>query len=646
MKRTNKVENRFFTKSKKGQITIFVIIALVIVAGIAGYFILKDRIGISKVPAEFQGVYDYYLSCIESETEDGLSLLGTQGGYIELPEFEPGSEYAPFSSQLDFLGFGVPYWYYVSQNGLIKEQMPSLSDMQNDLDSYLEEKILECDFSDFRREGYDITLGSTTRVNSKINEQTVDVNVAQSLSISKGGGEDQRNVIVTNHNLETSSKLGKFYDIAKEIYTRQAEEMILENYAFDILNLYAPVSGTEISCSPLIWNPYNVVDDLQKGLNANLQMIRVQGEYYDSNEVNDYYIIDAGLNLKDEQVNFMYNPEWPSRFEIWPTKNNLMISESVGPSQGLSVAGFCYVSYKYIYDMYFPVLIQIGSLEDPESIFQFPVAVVISKNQLREALNVEPIYEEDELNICDNSNVDVSIYTYNVNLDPVEANVSYQCFTDVCYLGQTVDENGEARLDTKVPACSNGIITANAENYKETTYSFSSNQESIADVVMDKAYELQLEVYVDGKITNNLAVLTITENSEEQTGIETLAYPQSRSLKLSEGDYTFDLKVFTNKQLTLPESSEQKCVEVPRSGVLGVFGLKEDKCYDYVIPSQTLSTLLYAGGTQDYYITPSELNEAKKLRVYATSIDIPTKIEDLQKTYDLIDVKNLEISIL
>ena len=42
-----------------------------------------------------------------------------------IPEYEAGSEYMPFSSQLDFLGNPIPYWYYVSGNNIQREQVPS-----------------------------------------------------------------------------------------------------------------------------------------------------------------------------------------------------------------------------------------------------------------------------------------------------------------------------------------------------------------------------------------------------------------------------------------------------------------------------------------------------------------------------------------
>ncbi len=108
---------------KKGQVTIFIILAMLIVGGIIIYFSFSGGFG-SGVPPEFEEVYSYYLSCLEDTASYGVGLLGEQGGYIYLPEFEPGSAYMPFSSQLDFFGSGIPYWMYVSGNNLLKEQVP------------------------------------------------------------------------------------------------------------------------------------------------------------------------------------------------------------------------------------------------------------------------------------------------------------------------------------------------------------------------------------------------------------------------------------------------------------------------------------------------------------------------------------------
>src|SRR3989338_5216272 len=125
------------SEGKKGQVTIFIILAIAIAAGILLFFFFRSRIISPFVPADLENVYSYYLSCIEAETLNGASILGQQGGYIETPAFSPGSEYMPFSSQLDFLGIGVHYWYYISGNGIANKQIPSKEMMESQLDDFL-----------------------------------------------------------------------------------------------------------------------------------------------------------------------------------------------------------------------------------------------------------------------------------------------------------------------------------------------------------------------------------------------------------------------------------------------------------------------------------------------------------------------------
>ena len=103
-----------FDKNKKGQVAIFVIIALVIVGGIITFYAFREQIFAKQIPAELRPVFDYYKSCVEDESKTALDLAGSQGGFVSPGEYIPGSEYAPFSSQLNFLGFPVPYWFYLS----------------------------------------------------------------------------------------------------------------------------------------------------------------------------------------------------------------------------------------------------------------------------------------------------------------------------------------------------------------------------------------------------------------------------------------------------------------------------------------------------------------------------------------------------
>src|SRR3989344_774296 len=132
---------------KRAQMTIFVIIAIVLAIGVVVYFVVRGNISISNVSPELKPVFDYYKACISEDANEAVKLAGAQGGYIEVPEYKPGSEYAPFSSELNFLGFPVPYWYYVSGNGLIKEQMPTKGDISIEIGEYVGEELERCDFT-------------------------------------------------------------------------------------------------------------------------------------------------------------------------------------------------------------------------------------------------------------------------------------------------------------------------------------------------------------------------------------------------------------------------------------------------------------------------------------------------------------------
>ena len=198
------------SSQKKAQITVFAIIAILIVASVSLFFYLRAKP--SAVPAEFRPVENYFLGCIENKVKEGADLLGAQAGYIELPRFEAGSEYMPFSSQIDFLGTAVPYWFYISGNNIMKQQVPSLQSMEKQLSNFLNEEIKDCDFSEFENRGYNIVIGDI-RATTKINDNEIKVSIDAPLTINYGDSSAR----IMKRELNINSKIGKFYKIAKGI---------------------------------------------------------------------------------------------------------------------------------------------------------------------------------------------------------------------------------------------------------------------------------------------------------------------------------------------------------------------------------------------------------------------------------------------
>lgn len=593
---------------RRGQVTVFIILAIVIVGVVVAYFILRGSGG-SSVPPEFSPVYDYYLSCLRENSVQGLALLGTQGGYIETPEFSPGSAYMPFSSQLDFLGQGIPYWIYVSGNNILREQVPTKSEMEVQLESYIEERISYCDFSDFELMGFDVYVGEGESVDVKIRDLKTEVEVTNPVSIFY----DDKSVVVRNHKFSVDSKMGKFYDIALNIYNREKAGVFLENYALDVMRLYAPVSGVEISCVPKIFVDEEIRQDLIEGLSANIQTLKVDGSYYSlSSAERKYFVEDVGVKV-DENVNFMYSPDWPTRIEIYGDR----VANPVGLQQGMGILGFCYVPYQLIYDINFPVLIQIY---DDREIFQFPVGVVISKNQARQSLS-GLAGSSIESPVCEFYNQPFEVYTYDFELNPVEARIQFKCLNSVCNIGETKVVGDDAVFAGDFPQCVNGYIIASAEGYADAKYPVSTNEKGVANIVMSKKYNLGLDLGSAKK-----ALVSFVSESYSAT----VLYPDMNSVELVEGYYDISVYVYENSSLKFPAINERKCVDVPETGLAGIFGVETEKCFDINIPATEVSYAVVGGGKTEEYFTENNLRDAREININVPLFGLPRTLDELQ----------------
>ena len=72
--------------SKKAQITIFIIVALVIVAGVALFFLMKTGVVPNPLGRKVEVNSNVFLEqCLEDEIQETLEVLMAQGGYISNP---------------------------------------------------------------------------------------------------------------------------------------------------------------------------------------------------------------------------------------------------------------------------------------------------------------------------------------------------------------------------------------------------------------------------------------------------------------------------------------------------------------------------------------------------------------------------------
>jgi len=615
-------------KNKAGQVTIFIIIAIILVAAFAVFFLYKEVIAGKKIPADMQPIYNDFLSCLEEDALTGVNVLESQAGYISLPDFEPGSAYMPFSSQLNFLGNPVPYWYYVSGNNIQKEKVPLRGNMEEELGNFIDSQIRGCALEKYYEEGYGIMQGEP---NSKviIGENNIRVVLDMDLSIEKG----EEHVLVSEHEVNVKTKLGSLYDSALKIYEKEQKDLFLEHYGVDVLRLYAPVDGVEITCSPKIWNADEIFSELREAIEANTLSLKVQGGDYTLNsKEEEYFVVDLDVG---KDVRFLNSKNWAYGLEVVPSEENLLLSTPVGNQQGLGILGFCYVPYHFVYNIKYPVLVQIY---DGEEIFQFPVAIIIQGNKPREALVGEGAgIETSEL--CSYKNTLLKVNTYDSELNRIGADISYECFGSVCTIGKTSTSNA---LNEEFPQCINGYIVAEAGGFEKTRYLYSVVNEDTVSVVMKKLYDLNVELNLDSAKYSGNAIITFVSDSASKT----VVYPQQKEVALSEGEYEIQVYIYKNSSLTFEATSTEQCIQVPRTGFGGLFGLTQEECFEMEIPGQIISDVLAGGGKEVYYISENELKNSDSIEINAGNLEVPDSLEQLQENYALFETKGLEINLI
>jgi len=410
----------------------------------------------------------------------------------------------------------------------------------------------------------------------------------------------------------------------------------LDNYAVDFLRYYAPVDGVEVECGPKIWGTREVIEELKAGLEGNIAQIKFEGDYYDLSEGNEYYVVDHSVS---ESVNMIYSRAWPTKVDISGpgVDSEVMIAEPVGTQAGLGVLGFCYVPYHFVYDLSFPVLIQVY---EGAEIFQFPVAVIVDNNAPREAdfadIDYLSLEDEDDFDLCAFYSQDIEVNLFDTNLNSVDGDISYECFNQRCSLGAT--ENG--RFRGRAPACYNGFLRVRAEGYQEKAQLFSTSDEIRADIIIAREYEIDVVLEIDSEVfRDGNAVISFTK---EDGTTSTAVIPGITTIDLTEGAYEVRVYAYSNTSIAIPASTKTQCQEIPESGILGFLGRTEEECFDITLPATTIDYGLIGGGESSEYITEGMLSNGRVI-IGARSLPTPNTVEDLQKNFDSFDTRGVDL---
>jgi hypothetical protein len=198
---------------KRGQVTIFVIIAILIVAGIITIFIFRDKINFksSVVPNELLPITSEIQNCVETTLQDGAKLAGLQGGYI-----------IPPNNALETNFSYIAYGYILGQNTLA-----SKTKIESEISKYIELTLPFC-FDTSAFPNYKINTGSP-KASVRISTGYVSASVSYPFTATKA---DNSWSIDKNYDSEYKVKLGDMYSVAQNIIAKEAQNPNILDFTY------------------------------------------------------------------------------------------------------------------------------------------------------------------------------------------------------------------------------------------------------------------------------------------------------------------------------------------------------------------------------------------------------------------------------
>ena len=228
--------------NNRGQVTIFIIVAVVILILVGLFFIFRGTLNSKEDPVETSPVYLHAVSCLESTTEQGIEYIGLRGGYYKVPE----------GVHFSYLADESAYYYIVSA-----KRIPAIERIQNELGNYIKDNLKPCiDFNSLEEEGYNVTAGELT-VSVIIKEGEVDVEADYPITLKKA----DYTYMFRKLEVEVDSNLERVYHASGEILDSYSEKpgFICMTCLEDVSGDYeVDVKSTPLTEKGVIW--FSVLD--------------------------------------------------------------------------------------------------------------------------------------------------------------------------------------------------------------------------------------------------------------------------------------------------------------------------------------------------------------------------------------------------
>ncbi len=494
--------------SKRGQVTLFIILGLLLLILVALFFVFRSTIVEEKteearrvledVPTAFNPIKVFTEDCLKVVGEEGIRRLGQNGGYIKPSEWHQMKFSPTEPTDRDGVLLGqqveIPYWYHNSRPNKaeaveIAVRIPSIHDMERDVERWIEEELRSCvdDYEVF--EGFSVQAGDSEAV-VNILPGVVRISLDKHLAITHGDATNE----MRHFYVEVPIDVLRAHSLATEITKAQQNYTFLEDQMLNLIALFSdidkdmlmPMSASQFSVGGLVlWSEVRLKEDI-KSIAANyVPLLRVYGAKnffgytYSPNEkyvdlkqriYNNMVIpLDDGIS-NGIDVRFNYFDVWEPYFFMGCEGGVCQPQSSITPVTYPPMGLFGMQRYKGVYDISYPVLVslQMPLAGNDEFRFLFAIEGNIRNNRAARTgmLPKQIVLFKPEL-LCDRSqrvSGTISVLVKDAfTQEPIkDVEVSYVLGESSCSIGVT-DDGGA--LVQQFPTAIGGAIHAFAQGY-------------------------------------------------------------------------------------------------------------------------------------------------------------------------------------
>jgi len=190
---------------KKGQITIFIIIGIVLLIAFGFLFYYQSystqngdvnlrkifSFGLDTVP-----IKNYVEDCIQVTANDAINYVGKHGGYYDLDNV----------ISTESVIYNTAYYYFLEQN-----LMPSKKEIQKEISDYIDDNLFFClqNFAVFEEQGFDVEMGET-KSSVILSDDNLRISLNLPLSIKRESQKSELDKFI----VDADTKLGRMWDSA------------------------------------------------------------------------------------------------------------------------------------------------------------------------------------------------------------------------------------------------------------------------------------------------------------------------------------------------------------------------------------------------------------------------------------------------